>query len=211
MKYINHRVNTIADLKKVPVTNGAEVDVRYHENDLILHHDPFLHHVNRPTSLRAFVKHWQHAGPLILNLKSEGIEDVCIKLMDEFSIKDWFFLDMSMPFFVQYANKAKNQVIENFSSENLAVRYSEFEPIEYALAFEGKVKWVWVDCFTQLPLDINVVKTLHQSGFKICLVSPELQKHSCSKISEIKNLTSKFSIDAVCTKFPNLWAENDET
>ena len=44
MIYINHRINTIEDLQQVPLINGVELDIRYHQNDLVLHHDPFHHH-----------------------------------------------------------------------------------------------------------------------------------------------------------------------
>ena len=43
MQIIAHRINTIAQLKNVPKNFGIELDIRYHENELVLHHDPFLH------------------------------------------------------------------------------------------------------------------------------------------------------------------------
>ena len=46
---------------------------------------------------------------------------------------------------------------------------------------------------------------LKQAGFKICLVSPELQKHPLDRISEFKEQTIGMDIDAVCTKRPDLW------
>ena len=48
MIFINHRINTIQQLDSVPKKNGAEIDVRYHNNDLILHHDPFNHQNTEP-------------------------------------------------------------------------------------------------------------------------------------------------------------------
>jgi hypothetical protein len=41
MQIISHRINTIKDLKNVDHSYGIEVDIRYHNNDIILHHDPF--------------------------------------------------------------------------------------------------------------------------------------------------------------------------
>ncbi|MGL4524478.1 MAG: hypothetical protein ACRCVN_03005 [Spirochaetia bacterium] len=210
MTYIYHRINTINQLKKVPVDAGIEIDIRYHNDDLILHHDPFAHHKNQPEKLAQFLKHWQHKGPIILNVKTEGIEEECIKLMEHFNIKNWFFLDLSMPYFCLYVQKALNDSIRGFSSENLCVRYSEYEPIEYAISFSQKVKWVWVDCFTQLPLNTQVYSKLKEAGFHICLVSPELQKHEKLRISEFKNaLNSIGKVDAICTKYPNIWHRED--
>ena len=47
MIYINHCVNTVEQLKHIPIQNGVELDIRYHKDDLILHHDPFCHHLNK--------------------------------------------------------------------------------------------------------------------------------------------------------------------
>lgn len=207
MIYINHRINRTDQLKNVPIQNGIELDIRYHENDLVLHHDPFHHHENNPQKFKDFLKSWHHEGPMILNIKTEGIEQVCIDLMNEFKVTNWFFLDLSMPFFAIYAGHALKNRIRGFSPENLAVRYSEKEPIEYALAFERKAKWVWVDCFTHLPLDKNSYEKLKKAEFKICLVSPELQKHSMEKIIAYRQQIAGMDIDAVCTKRPDLWGQ----
>ena len=206
MQIIHHRVNSIEKLKNLSLLNGAEIDIRYHKNELILHHDPFHHHEKKLLSLKEFLENWTYHGPLILNLKSEGIEEKCIKLMKSFNVKNWFFLDMSMPFFVKYSNLTNNKNFHDFNSSNLAVRFSDFEPIEYALSFNGKVSWVWVDTFKDLPLSISKYKMLKKHNFKICLVSPELQGFEKDEIAIIKSKLSNMSIDAVCTKYPELWS-----
>ena len=125
--------------------------------------------------------------------------------MAKYKIDNWFFLDMSMPYFAIYSEIAINNRLKNFGPANLAVRFSEREPIEYALAFKDKAKWVWVDCFTKMPLDNNSYKKLKDAGFQICLVSPELQKHSTDRIADFKKQLIGLEIDAVCTKRPDLW------
>ena len=207
MIFVNHRVNTLAQLKKVPRQNGIELDIRYHEDELVLHHDPFSHHKNAPERFEDLLKEWKHEGPMILNIKTEGVEQACIDLMNEYKVKNWFFLDLSMPFFAIYAERAKNSEISGFSPDNLAVRFSEREPIEYALAFEGKAKWVWVDCFTYLPIDNSTYSRLKEAGYKICLVSPELQLHSMRQIDDFKVQLNGMDIDAVCTKRPDIWGQ----
>lgn len=186
MRYINHRINTIDSLKLVPIDNGVEIDIRYHNNELVLHHDPLGHHEKSPEKFEDFLKEYNKKGLLILNIKTEGVEQLCIDLMNKYQIKNWAFLDLSMPYFVKYANAAQNKTIKGFGPENLFVRFSEFEPIEYALAFKDKAKWVWVDCFTKLPINDNNYEALKNSGFNICLVSPELQGHDKSRIAEFK-------------------------
>jgi hypothetical protein len=203
LQIIAHRINTIAQLKEVPKNYGIELDVRYLGNELALHHDAFLQ--DQMQNFPDFMKHYHCTGPMILNVKSEGIEERCIALMKQFQITNWFFLDLSMPFFVKYSKIAFSGAIPGFSPENLAVRFSEEEPIEYALNFAGKAGWVWVDCFARMPLDDESYQKLKRAGFKICLVSPELQKHDQSRIAEFKNQLAGKEIDAVCTKYPDLW------
>lgn len=208
MIIIQHRVNNLEDYKKVPFPYGIEVDVRYHENNLILNHDPFDHHTQKNIKLLDLLKKWSNKGPLVLNLKSEGIEDVCIEAMRTYKIKNWFFLDMSMPYFVNYAEKAFNKRIKYFSPDNLAVRFSDKEAIEYALSFQNKATWVWVDYFKEFPLNKKNYLLLKRKNFKICLVSPEIQKNSILEPGELFEICSDFQIDAVCTKKPELWIES---
>lgn len=210
MQIICHRINTISQLKGVPLTYGAEIDIRYHNDRLVLAHDPFHGDIAGTSDFESWLKHYRLNGILILNLKTEGIEEDCITLMRKYGISRYFFLDMSMPCFVQYAKKAEKGSIEGFTPDHLAVRYSEEEPLEYALSFAGKARWIWVDCFTRLPLDNHVITALKTAGFKICLVSPELQKHNPQRIAEFKMQLTTLNVmpDAVCTKYPDMW-ENE--
>ncbi len=209
MIFVNHRVNDSSNISANPAQNGCEIDIRYHNNQLVLWHDPFHHPELNPELfenwLAVYAAHSNGAGPLILNVKTEGIEDECIEMMRRFDITNYFFLDLSMPYFVKYARLAQAKQIDGFTSKNLAVRYSEFEPIEYALAFAGMAKWVWVDCFTHLPLSREILDKF--TGFRLCLVSPELQGHDFSKINDfIHQLNGlNYTPAAVCTKRPDLW------
>jgi len=207
MDIILHRVNSIKDLERAN-NCGIEVDVRYHDNELILSHDPF-HDSKDVDKLEDVVEKYinKNNGIIILNVKTEGIEERCIELMNKFNYSNWFFLDISMPYFIKYSNISNNFIIKNFTPNNLAVRFSEFEPIEYALSFKDKVRWVWIDCFKNLPLNIECYEKLKLANFKLCLVAPELQKHDVERTKEFQNIIKKnnFTIDAVCTKNPNLW------
>lgn len=194
------------DLKNLPIEWGAEIDLRYHNDDLILAHDPFGHQGQTSLlTLKEFLNYFCANGPLILNIKTEGIEKDCIDLMRKSQVRDWFFLDLSMPYLVKYALEARDLKIDGFSKENLAVRFSEYENIEYAIGFKGMAQWVWVDCFTKMPLDIYHYSRLKDAGFNICLVSPELQGHSTDRISEFRLQLKGMPIEAVCTKRPDLW------
>ena len=50
---------------------------------------------------------------------------------------------------------------------------------------------------------------LKQNGFKLCLVSPELQGHSIQDTISLKKLINQeaIDVDSVCTKVPEIWSE----
>jgi hypothetical protein len=138
-------------------------------------------------------------GTLILNVKEEGLESELIGLMKKKGINDYFFLDQSFPFLIKWARLGERRC---------AVRVSEFESIETAISLTGKIDWVWVDCFSYFPLTHGDSKRLKESGFKLCLVSPELQGRDPQvEIPMLANLLIEraISVDAVCTKRPDLW------
>ena len=189
---------------KINLFDGVEIDVRYHEDELICEHDPFGHHLLVGRSLDQLLSEFSNKGVLILNLKTEGIEKSCIDLMLKHGIKRWFFLDMSPPYLVKYASYAFAGTIPGFTSDNLAVRFSDKEPLEQALSFKGKAGWLWLDSFEKFPLT-EANYPLIKEHFKICLVSPELHGHPLVKIDEFKNLLVGKEIDAVCTKRSDLW------
>jgi hypothetical protein len=194
MKFIAHRRNTIEKLKATPREYGVEVDIRSNEGKLIIHHDPLA----LGEGFEAWLKHYHHST-LILNVKEEGLEAGLIELMKEHQITDYFFLDQSFPFLIKWSK---------LSERRCAVRVSEFESIETALTLAGKIDWVWVDCFTHFPLTSTDAKRLQEVGFKLCLVSPELQGRPAEvEIPLLADLLHERSIkpEAICTKQPELW------
>ena len=196
MKIIYHRRNSISELKACNHEYGIEVDIRSHGNKLITHHDPF----SNGDHFEEWLEAYDH-GTLILNVKEEGLEARLISLMASKGIDDYFFLDQSFPFLVKWSTAGESRC---------AVRVSEFESIETALALSGLVDWVWVDCFTKFPLNEIGYQRLKKEGFKICLVSPELQGgESENEIHTFRNLLKARNIkaDAVCTKRPDLWGK----
>jgi hypothetical protein len=196
MKLISHRRNTIEELKATPREYGVEVDIRSDNGRLVIHHDPFA----QGDHFEDWITHYQH-GTLILNVKEEGLEARLIDLMKQYEIKDYFFLDQSFPFLIKWSKQGERRC---------AVRVSEFESIETALALKGKIDWVWVDCFTHFPLTGDDAKRLQSAGFKLCLVSPELQGRPAeTQIPQLAALLRERSVEveAICTKKPELWKE----
>ena len=194
MNFIVHRRNTISELQATPTEYGVEVDIRSDHGQLIIHHDP----LSRGESFEAWLKYYQH-GTLILNVKEEGLEARLIELMKQYHISDYFFLDQSFPFLIKWSK---------LGEYHCAVRVSEYESIDTALTLAGQIDWVWVDCFTRFPLASGEAKKLQDAGFKLCLVSPELQGRPAeTDIPQLANLLRERSItpQAICTKQPKLW------
>ena len=192
MLIIDHRVNTLEHLAEVPADRGVEIDVRDYDGDLVLAHDPLQGGVGLADYLHAC----RHAM-VIFNVKCDGLEAHILDLVRRHRIADYFFLDVANPTLVGLARRGERSV---------AVRFSEFEPIEFALAFADRVDWVWVDCFTHLPLDHDSHRRLKEH-FKICLVSPELQGHPRATIDAYRRQLDGMPIDAVCTDFPADWLD----
>jgi hypothetical protein len=190
MIIIQHRINTIEALQSVPVEFGVETDMRPGSAGIIHHHDPFA----AGPLWSDYLQQFNHRL-LIANIKSEGIEQQVIDDMAARSLDHYFLLDVSLPFMVKLAAKGHR---------NMAVRFSEYEPIELATRFAGKLNWVWVDCFTQLPLTTENHSFLKQH-FKTCIVSPELHGHPVEMIAAFRQQLQQVPADAVCTRYPELW------
>ena len=190
MEYIAHRINTIEELKNVP-KNYGELDLRDFGDSIILQHDPF----KNGEDFEEYLKYYRHKT-MILNIKSERIEYKVLELLRKYNIKKYFFLDNSFPMIY---------LLSSNGEKNIALRFSELEGIDTALSMRGKVEWIWIDCFTKLPIDFNTYCVLKKCGYKLCLVSPELQGQP-QKIASYKQYIQKNNIvfDAICTKKCNI-------
>jgi hypothetical protein len=194
MEIIAHRRNTSDLLASTPTSQGVEVDIRTEGGRLIIHHDPFA----TGEDFERWIEGYRH-GLLILNVKEEGLEDALLALMAKAGIARFFFLDQSFPFLIRTARTGERRC---------AVRVSEYESVDTALALAGKVDWVWLDCFTDALPDPGISRVLQEAGFKICLVSPELQgRRGEDEIPRIRAhaASNYIEFDAVCTKAPALW------
>ena len=184
---ITHRINTLDELESIPKDMSIEFDVRDSAGICIVQHDAF----KKGVELSVFLDLCKGRF-LILNIKSEGIEETVFKMLKERNITDFFMLDCTIPVIYKYTQKGEGR---------FAIRLSEVEPIDFVLLWTGKIHWVWIDCFSKNILTKDLEIQLHSLGFKICFVSPELQ----GRINDI-NIYAKqiefnnIKIDAVCTK-----------
>lgn len=194
MEIIRHRVNNIEMLEDIPADHGVEIDIRSNKSGLYLHHDPFVDGV----AFESWLENYRH-GSIILNVKEEGLEKRVLELLEKYKIKKYFFLDQSIPFLIK---------TYDIHLGNSAARISEFEDINTIRKLRRHVKWVWIDCFTKLPISTLEYETLRSMKLNLCLVSPELQGRTDPKeVSQYIQLLKHHNIkaDAVCTKYPDLW------
>lgn len=191
MIIIEHRINTIEQLKKVPQHRGVEIDIRDYDGEMRLTHNPFT----SGEILEDFLKHYNHKF-IIFNVKCCGLESRILELAKKYNINDFFFLDVENPCLVNLSRNGMSKI---------AVRFSDFEDINFVLGFAGKVDWVWVDCFEKIPLDKATYEKLSKH-FKLCLVSPEMQKHPESWIDDFQK--TGIPLDAVCTDLPEIWEKS---
>lgn len=186
MQFIAHRINTVSELDALPREFGVELDLRDHGDRLILQHDPFCD----GDDFEDYIKNYQH-GLMILNIKSERIEWRVLELIKRYSISDYFFLDSSFPMIRQLVAHGDSRV---------ALRYSEYEKLDTILGMAGQVDWVWIDSFESLSLTTQEYQQLRSAGFKLCLVSPELQLRDDIEETAKTLKEREIVMDAICTK-----------
>ena len=194
MKYIAHRINKVSQLVDIPSKFDVEIDNRSSSEGLYLSHDPFV----KGEIFKQWLKHYRHEI-LILNVKEDGLEEKILDELSAHSIENYFFLDQPIPSIVKFSSKG---------IAKCATRFSEYESIESILKFEGRCEWVWIDCFSDYVLDASISIDLEKRGFKLCVVSPELQgRFEMTSIHSAINFFKEREINfqAVCSKYPEVW------
>lgn len=197
MEYIAHRVNTVEELRMLDRKYGVELDLRDNrEGRIHISHNPF----ETGEDFEEYLKEYRH-GTMILNIKSERIEERVLELIARCEVPDYFFLDSSFPMIKLLTDKGEHHI---------ALRLSELEGMDTIRNMAGRASWVWVDCFTRLPIDRECFTELKQLGYKLCMVSPELEGQE-EKLWEYKMYLKEQGIemDAICTKKNNIakWME----
>lgn len=200
MQIIKHRVNQIADLEKLGVELGAEIDIRTVStlpHSFVLTHDPWTAGDSLETWLELF-KERDCKGPIIFNTKEDGLELEIMKLAEKIGIKNYFFLDTCYPTLVKWAQ------IEQ--KDCFAGRVSKYETCwEQYLKLDVIPKWLWMDCFQGECLPEKIFEDASEH-FKLCLVSPELQGVPLDTNQDAFQRITKYC-SAICTKKPEYWME----
>jgi hypothetical protein len=140
---------------------GTETDVRDDRGRLVIAHDPPAG--GEPTLDDVLALHRRHGapGPLALNVKADGLQDLLAAAVAAHDVPDWFAFDMAVPDAVGYAARG----LPFFT------RHSEHEPHP---ALYEPATGVWIDCFERDWLDEPGLRAHLDAGKRACLVSPEL-------------------------------------
>ena len=192
MEFIAHRINTLLQLQALPTEFGVELDLRDDLNGKIyIQHDPF----EPGEDFEEYLKQYHH-GTMIINVKSERIESKILEMISKYDVKSYFFLDSSFPMIWFLSNRGE---------KNMAIRVSEVEGIDTARNMAGKVGWIWVDCFSRIPIMKREADELKSLGYKLCFVSPELEGRDEDIERYKKQIESEgIEFDAICTKSCNI-------
>ena len=174
MEFIIHRVNMLKKLKQIPKEFGCEIDIRTNGSQIILNHDPF----KKGDKLSDYLDEYSSRGTLVLNIKETGIEDLVLKEVKKREIKNYFLLDVEFPYLYKATVKGER---------NIAIRFSEKEPIANLNLFVDKLDWVWIDTITKLP--VNNLNVNQINKFKSCLVCPSIwgNEESISSVNKKVN------------------------
>ena len=190
-----HRINQLAQISKIDPLLGVEVDVHALGGRLVVHHDAFQDGPDLIDWLALCGNRF-----VIFNIKEEGIETRVRDLAEAAGLTNFFMLDLSFPALIRLAREGETRT---------AIRVSEYESVKSALINPFNINWIWLDCFEGFSISKSDFAHLKNHGFKICLVSPELHGdgRNLNDIIEMQKVISKkkLLVDAVCTKFPELW------
>ncbi len=195
--YIEHRKNKVEELKAIPKNHGCEIDLRSDVQRI-----GKMHVSHNPWEIGDDFDQWidefhrcSVQGPLILNTKEDGLEELLFQAMKKHSISEFLFLDTAFPTLVRY--------LQQGLGAHFMLRISSFEQYQNMDLFAGRIEWLWLDCFQRKPLDLQMVLSLKKMGFKLCLVSPELQG---GQVEEFESFLSLAEIcDSICTKKYSEW------
>jgi len=141
---------------------GTETDIRDHKGRLCISHDmPAKDPMSVEQLFDIFVE-YDTTLPLFLNIKSDGIGKALRKTLDDYSIKNYYAFDMSIPEMIQY---------KKTGSLDFITRMSDVETVP--LLIEDS-KGVWIDNFFGRALFPNDINPFITEDHLLCFVSPEL-------------------------------------
>lgn len=202
MKIISHRgywiepreKNTLhAFRRSFDLGFGTETDIRDLDSQIVISHD-MPKKADAPLSFENFLEvyvSYEGSIPLALNIKADGIQDEAMRLLNNFSVNEFVFFDMSVPDAVLTAKKGYP----------FLARRSDLEPHDYL--FES-CKGFWLDEFENAWIDRSFIETYSSAGKDIYVVSPELHGNEhIARWTQYREMgLSDFDNVTLCTDMP---------
>lgn len=197
MIIIRHRANSLQEISSIESKYGVEIDLRSHNGEIIVSHDPFTFN---SILFNEWLKFYAH-NILILNVKEEGIEKKVLDSVRNYNIENFFFLDQTFPLIVKTLKGGETRT---------SIRISDYESISNLEKMDRispfKPNWVWIDSLTGNWEHLRYLSDIKKMGYRICLASPKLHQRNLElELDQIFEYIKLTPVDSVCTKHPEKW------
>ena len=158
----NSEKNTdIAFRKSFSLNIGTETDIRDFKGKLVISHDIPNKDCITVDHFFQIYKSLEINSSLALNIKSDGLQKLLLKSLNQNSINNYFVFDMSIPDTIMYLKKGMN----------VFIRQSEFE---LGRSLYESASGIWLDAFEGVWYSEELVKKHINNGKKVAIVSSEL-------------------------------------
>jgi glycerophosphoryl diester phosphodiesterase len=169
---------------------GTETDIRDYNGKLVISHDI----ANCDSlDLEEFLELYSNSSnkTLALNIKSDGLTSKLKEILNKYSIDNYFVFDMSIPDTIPYC----------LNKINFFIRQSEFEN---DLPFYDDCNGIWLDSFSSIWYNQDIIENHFKRGKKVCIVSSELHGRDKEILWELLLKENLFKSEnlILCTDFP---------
>ena len=170
---------------------GTETDIRDSKGQLVISHDiPSGDEVGLSKFLSlAASNQYNRTLPIALNIKSDGLADTLLKVLQGYSNLDIFVFDMSIPDMRSYLMAGLNV-------------FSRMSEVETTPVWLDQCAGIWLDSFDSDWYSEILVMDLLNSGKRVCIVSPELHGRNYSFLWQTLLPLRECSGLILCTDYP---------
>jgi len=170
---------------------GTETDIRDFDGNLVISHDVAEKSCITLTDFLNIYNSQNCKLPLALNIKSDGLQKMLLKLLKSHLIHNYFVFDMSIPDTIMYLKEGMT----------VFIRQSEYES---GTPFYERASGIWLDAFEGAWYSEELVQKHLDNGKKVAIVSSELHKREYLKHWTYLKSWSIINEDnlILCTDFP---------
>ena len=170
---------------------GIETDFRDLNGQLVVSHDIPLVGAMSVSKFLSLYRACPVRAPLALNIKSDGLQHLIIRFIQDAGLQACFVFDMAVPDMRAYIDSG----IPTYT------RLSEYESVPSLLS---SCQGVWLDAFESTWYDLGVINPILAQGKGVAIVSPELHGRPHLGLWQwLKmNKLHEQSLVSLCTDFP---------